>query len=111
MAFHQERLEKLIAVELSNTLRLECKNPLLQFVSVTKVSLTKDFSYATVYYTVMGDNDEKEATSKALDSAKGFLRSVIANNLDMRKTPELKFKYDESIEYGNHIEEILRNLK
>jgi ribosome-binding factor A len=111
MAFHQERLEKIYARELADVLRNEVKNPLLSFVTVTKVAITKDLSIATIYYTVMGDQDEIEATKKALDQAKGFLRSELAHRLDLRKTPELRFKYDESLAYGNHISEVIENLK
>lgn len=111
MSFHLERVEKQILIELANILREESKNPLFKFVTITKVTVTKDYSIATVYYTVMGDENEKEATSKALVEAQGYLRSMIASNLDLRKTPELRFKYDESIEYGNRIEQILKDLK
>ena len=110
MAFHQERLEKLCARELAEILRNESKNPLLQFVSITKVSITKDLSIATIYYTVMGDKDEIEATKKALENAKGFLRSELARGVNMRKAPELKFKYDESLAYGNRIDELLAKI-
>lgn len=110
MAFHQERLEKMIATCLAETLREETKNPLLKFVSITKVSVTKDLGIATVWYTVMGDKDEVAATTKALENAKGFLRSELASKIQVRKTPDLRFKYDESIAYGNHIEEILARI-
>lgn len=110
MAFHQERLEKMVANCLAEILREESKNPLLKFVSVTKVAITKDLGLATIWYTVMGDKDEINATSKALENAKGFLRSELASKIQVRKMPELRFKYDESIAYGNHIEEILAKL-
>ena len=48
---------------------------------------------------------------KAIEQAKGFLRSELAHRLDLRKTPELRFKYDESLAYGNHISEVIENLK
>ena len=110
MAFHQERLEKTFARELAEILRSEVKNPLLTYVSITKVALTKDLSLATVWYTVMGDDTEIEATKKAMENAKGFLRSELASRVKMRKAPDLKFKYDESLAYGNRIEEILAKI-
>ena len=58
----------------------------------------------------MGDQDEIEATKKALENAKGFLRSELASRVNMRKVPDLKFKYDESIAYGNRIEELLAKI-
>ena len=68
-------------------------------------------SVALVWYTVLGNDGEIEATKKALEQAKGFLRSELAHRLDLRKTPELRFKYDESLAYGNHISEVIENLK
>ena len=58
----------------------------------------------------MGTNQEIEATSKELIQARGYLRSELASKIDLRKTPELRFKYDESLEKGNRIEEILKNI-
>ncbi len=110
MAFRIERVEKIIERELA-TILANAHNEKLKFVSVTKVSLTKDVSIATIYYTILGSSGEIEATKKELENAKGFLRSSLAEAIDLRKTPELKFKYDESLAYGNHIDEILNNLK
>jgi ribosome-binding factor A len=111
MAFRVERVEKIIERELANILFESAHNEKLKFVSVTKVSLTKDLSIATIYYTILGNTGEIEATKKELENAKGYLRTELAHRIDLRKTPELKFKYDESLAYGNHISEILDNLK
>ncbi len=107
MSHHVERMNKIAMRELSSILLLDSKNPLLKFVSITKVALTNDLSIATIWYTVIGKEDEIEATKKALEESKGFLRSELAKRLEIRKTPDLKFKYDESLEYGKHIEELL----
>ncbi len=111
MSYRIQRCEKTIERELANILLNESHNELLKFVSITKVSVNKDFSYAVVWYTVFGNENEKIATSKALNDAKGYLRSELAHRIDLRKTPELRFKYDESIEYGKKIEDILEQLK
>lgn len=111
MSFRIQRIEKLIEKELATILQNEAHNELLHFVSITKVVLAPDMSLATIWFTVLGSDAEKEATAKALDGAKGYLRSEIAHRLDIRRSPELRFKYDESIDYGNHIEEILNDLK
>ena len=87
------------------------QNVLLKYVSVTKVKVTTDLSLATIWYTIMGDENEIQATKKALEEAKGYLRTELAQRLDLRKTPELRFKYDESLEYGNRIEKILEEIK
>ncbi len=111
MAYRIDRIEKMIEKELAYILRDEAKNELLKYVSVTKVVVTNDLSQATVWYTVLGNDNEKEATSKQLVNASGFLRSELAHRIDLRKTPELRFKYDESLEYGNRITSILDSLK
>ena len=77
-------------------------------VSITEVRVTNDLSNATVYYTVPDYLKEKIVGS--LDKAKGFLRSELARRVKARKMPELVFKYDEALEYGNHINEIINNL-
>ena len=107
MSHHAERMNKIVMHELSWILLLDSKNPLLKFVSITKVALTNDLSIATIWYTVIGKETEIEATSKALEESRGFLRTELAKRIQVRKTPDLKFKYDESLEYGKHIEELL----
>lgn len=111
MAFRIDRIEKMIERELAVILNESAKNQLLKFVSVTKVSVTNDLSLATVWYTVLGNQNEIEATSKQLVNAAGYLRSELAHRIDLRKTPTLRFKYDESLMYGNKIDAILANLK
>lgn len=111
MSFRVERVEKIIERELASILFENAHNEKLKFVSITKVSLTKDLSIATIYYTILGNPGEIEATKKELENAKGYLRTELAHRIDLRKTPELKLKYDESLTYGNHISEILEQLK
>ena len=110
MAYRLERVEKIIERELASILFDSVKNEKLKFVSITKVSVTKDLSIATVWYTVLGNEGEIEATKKEIVDAKGYLRSELAHRLDLRKTPDLKFKYDESLAYGNKISKILEEL-
>ena len=110
MAYRVERVEKIIERELASIL-FDSSNNKLKFVSITKVSLTSDLSLATVYYTVLGNEGEIESTKDDLEKSKGYLRSSLAKKLDLRKTPDLRFKYDESLAYGNRITQILDNLK
>lgn len=111
MSFKQERLERIIEREISNIIRTEVKDERLSFVTITKVSLTNDLSIATVYYTVLGTEEQKKATSENLLDAKGFIKGSLSKKLEIRKTPDLRFKYDESLEQGERIEQILKNLK
>lgn len=111
MAFKRERMEKILEREISNIIFQDVKNEKIRFVTITKVSLTNDLSLATVYYTVYGNDEQVNASIEALNEAKGFIRSVLSKRIEVKKTPDLKFKYDESFEQGNKIEEILKNLK
>ena len=111
MAFKRERMEKILEREISSIIFSDIKNEKIKFVTITKVSLTNDLSIATVFYTGYGRQDQVDASIEALNEAKGFIRTVLSKRLEVKKVPDLKFKYDESFEQGNKIEEILRNLK
>lgn len=111
MAFKRERLEKILEREISSIIFSEVKDDRLKYVTITKVDLTNDLSIATVYYTVLGDKDQVEATSQNLQDAKGFIKGILGKRLEVKKIPDLRFKFDESFEQGNRIEAILRNLK
>ena len=111
MAYRVERIEKIIEREIGNILLSEVKDQRLRYVTITNVKVTNDLSIATVFYTIIGDENQIVSTKKNLEDAKGFIRSKLSKVLEIRKTPELRFKYDESFEYGNKIEEILKNLK
>ena len=110
MAFKKERLEKIIAREVSQILFSEVKDQRLKLVTITNVNLSGDLSIATIFYTVYGDEVVKEDTSKALEEAKGFIRLNLGHRIEVKKVPELRFKYDESFEQGNRIEDILKGL-
>lgn len=108
MSFRQERLEKIIEREIS-TILMNSKDDRLRLVIPTAVRLTGDLSIATVFFTVLGNNS-KEEVIEGLNDAKGFVRSSLSKVLEVRKVPELKFKYDESLEQGKKIEDILKGL-
>lgn len=114
----QERLGEEIRKIISGLLLRELKDPRLaaEMVSVTAVDVTADGSYATVYLTVLGLGAEEEAGEQkddvlaALRSAKGLIRREIGKQIKLRHVPELIFKMDTSMEYGRHIEELIRGL-
>ena len=86
------------------------KDPRIGFVTITGVKLTTDMRQATVYFTVIGSDEEKQHTETGLNSARGFIRKEIGQALKMRFTPDIHFKYDTSVEYGYHIESILKEI-
>ena len=104
-----ERLNHAFQEEISMILMTEIKDEDIKFVTITGVDTTSDLSYAKVYFTVL-DETKKETTLEALNGAASFIRSELAERVEIRHTPELKFIYDTSIEYGNHIEEIIDSI-
>lgn len=100
-----------IKKELSQLIQMELKDPRIGFITVTGVDITNDLSLAKVYLSVFGDEEARENTLKALEKAKGFLRSELGKRIQFRHTPELMFKLDSSIEYGSRIEKILTDIR
>ncbi len=111
MPYKKERLEKIIEKELSTIIFSDVKDERIKFVTITNVNLTNDLSIATVYYTVYGNKDQIENTSKVFMEAKGFIRTLLARRIQVKKVPDLIFKYDNSYEQGERIEAILREIR
>jgi len=111
MGYKQERLEKSIEREIGRIIMSEVKDNRLKFVTITKVSLTNDYSLATVLYRVLGTDNQVQSTTKALNDAVGFIKTQLSKVLKIRKLPELHFRYDTSIEYGDRIEKILKDIE
>ena len=109
MSIKTERIGDMLISEISYIIATEVKNKDINFVTITDVKVTNDLSYAKVYFTVLNDT-KKETTLKALKSAKGFIRSMLHDRVDIRYIPELEFVYDESIAYGKKIENIIEEL-
>lgn len=104
-----ERLNHLIQQEISIILMEEVRDEDLKFVTITGCDTSSDYSYCKVYFTVL-DEEKREAILEVLDGASSFIRSKLAERIDIRHTPELKFIYDTSIEYGEHIERIIDKI-
>jgi ribosome-binding factor A len=86
------------------------KDPRIGFLTITGVKMTPDLRQATVYFTVHGSDEEKRNNEAGLNSAKGYIRKEIGQALKMRFVPEIIFKYDTSLDYGQHIESILKEI-
>lgn len=96
--------------ELGEIIGRKIKDPRVGFVTVTDVQVTGDLQQATVFISVLGDDEQKENTLKGLAKAKGFIRSEIGQRIRLRKTPEIFFEFDESIDYGNRIDTLLHQI-
>ena len=104
----QEKLGELFAAELSDLLRTRVKDPRVGFASITHVEVSGDYRHAKIYVSVMGSEEERADTIKALKHATGFLRHELASRVTLRYMPEIVFKLDTSIEKGSHILELIR---
>jgi ribosome-binding factor A len=99
-----ERVNQLIRQEISDLLRREVKDPRLsQFIAVTEVATSPDLKNAKVYISFISDEQQKQDALDALAGASNFFRKEMARTLRLRRIPELSFHWDNSIERGAHI--------
>ena len=104
-----ERLNHTYQEEISLIINREIKDDSIKFITITGVDVTSDLSFAKVSYTVL-DSDKKKEMAEKLEKLAPFIRKKLAERIDIRHTPELKFIYDTSIDYGNHIDKIIDNI-
>ena len=98
-----ERIQQVVAQMIDTRV----KDPRLGFVTVTDVRVTGDLQHADVYYTVLGDDEARAGSAKALESAKGLIRSEVGKQTGIRLTPTLAFHLDAVPETAAHLEEAL----
>jgi len=110
MSLRATRVGEQMKKELSDIIGRKLKDPRIGFVTVTDVRVTGDLQQAKVYISVLGDEEQKKNTLKGLAKATGFIRSEIGQRIRLRKTPEIYFEIDESIDYGNRIESLIREI-
>jgi ribosome-binding factor A len=113
MSITTERLASLIQRELAAIVNKEVKDKSFGYINLTEVKVTKDISYATIYYSILSDDPKVlEKAKLALEEAKVTIRMELAKKIkNIRKIPDLIFKYDEALAYGNHIDKILKSIK
>ena len=102
----QDRVKEQIMRELAELVRTGLKDPRAGFITINEVEVTRDYSHATVYYTVL-DDTTRDVTAEALEHAKGFLRSELSRRITVFRVPELHFKYDESLERGMNLDNLI----
>jgi ribosome-binding factor A len=100
-----DRIAEQIQRDLADLLRLEVKDPRVNKVTITGVEVTNDYAHAKVFYTTL-DGTNKQL-QEGLDRAAGFLRSKLAKAIKLRIIPQLHFVYDESIERGSHLSQLI----
>ena len=101
------RVDEAMRAVLSDVIASDLKDPRIGFVTVTGVKTSPDLRHARVYVSVLGDEPEREATLQGLRSAHGFLQRRVARELTLKHTPALTFVYDESVDRGMRITQLL----
>lgn len=105
------RVNDEITRELANIIRGELKDPRIGVLtSVLRVETTQDLKYCKVFISVLGNDEEKANVMKGLKSASGFIRHLLAEKINLRITPELTFKLDDSVEYGIKMSKLIEKI-
>ena len=106
----QKRINSEIQKCISQIIFEETRDSILKDITITACEVTNDLSFCKVYFTSFSDKDHKELEKEINDDTSSFIRMKLADKINLRNIPELNFKYDESIEYGNNIEKIINKL-
>lgn len=106
-----QKVSEQMKKEMADILRTSVKDPRVGFATVTRVEVSGDLQHAKVYVSVFGSAEEKDGTLAALNKATGFIRGEIGRRLHMRVAPELLFRLDDSGEYSERIERVLKTIR
>jgi ribosome-binding factor A len=105
-----DRVADQIRGELGQLLARDVHDPGLGFVTLTRVEVTPDLQHARIFFTTLGDEKAQRNSARALERASPFLRRQIGSRLRLRRVPDLKFIYDESIAGQDRIEQLINEL-
>jgi len=107
-----DRVADLVREEIASMiLHGEIKDPRVGFVTITVVKMTPDLKEAKVYFSRIGGPEEKRHSVEGLTSAGGYIRRNLAKRLNLKHIPSLSFFFDETLEYAEHIDEVLEKIK
>jgi len=109
MSFRPRRVADQVRRELADLLMNEVHDPRLGFVTVTEVRMSGDLHHATVWVSILGDDEVREQTLGAIVHAGGFLRRAVAGRLRLREAPELHFRHDDTLDRSDRIERLLQD--
>ena len=105
------RVNDEILKEVAQIIRGELKDPRIgALTSVVHVDTTTDLKYCKIFISVLGNDEEKESVMVGLKNATGFIRRLVAQRINLRVTPELIFKLDESAEYAIHMNQLINEI-
>lgn len=109
MSIKTKRIASNFIKEISYIIMEDIKDPNIKFVTITDCEVTNDLSFAKVFFTVL-NRDKKTETIEALNRASNYIELELSKRIDIRKMPKITFVYDDSIEYAENIENILKEL-
>lgn len=101
------RIAEQIQREMSEIIRLELKDPRVGMITITDVEVTPDYEHAKIFFTRLGDAADNKTVTRALQHASGFLRTELAHRMRLRIVPQLTFEYDESVERGVRLSNLI----
>jgi ribosome-binding factor A len=105
-----QRVGDLILREISSLLLRKVKDPRIKGTTITEVHMTKDLRIAYVYYSIFGQDANKKSAQEGFESAKGYIRKEIGEKIQLRYVPDIHFKYDNSLEYGQEMDNLLDKI-
>ena len=111
MSRRLERVKVELKKEISKILHDDLKDPRIGFITVTRIDLTPDLKNAKVYFSILGDDINRNLCVEGIQSAAGYIRKLIGQRLNLRYTPELSFRLDESAEYIMELEKTFERLR
>lgn len=111
MSVRQEKVQEQLVQEISEIIRRDLSDPRLGFITLTGAEISRDLRHAKVYISVLGDEESRKQSLIALNRASGMLRGEFARRAHLRIAPELEFRYDDGIERGARIFELLHSVE
>ena len=106
-----DRVSGLIQKVLSDILKKDINDPRLKMATITSVNVSRDLKTARIYFSISGGKKNIKNAGDGFDSAKGYVKRTLAKKLGLRYMPDIKFFYDETFDYGSHIDELLKLIK
>lgn len=107
----QERVAEQIRIEIAGILQRDLKDPRVGLATCTRVQVSGDLKVAKIYVSVLGAPEEQKRAMAALDGASGFVRRLLGHRLGLRVSPEVRFTFDPSVEYGIRLEKLIEETR
>ena len=111
MSQRQEKVAQAIKEEISTIIHDEIRDPRVGFVTITQVKLTADLRFARIFYSVMGDDEQKSKAQEGLDSAVKYLRKLLGDKMKLRYAPDITFEFDDTLHERIRLDELFDKIE